>query len=215
MKKLLFLYMKKCVLIFILILLSACKTLQVDEGYLPDEEGFYILKHMTDDQLKKLAEDFELSLAELINKKADGYKYKRDQHITSDGDTGNIDMWSVYYEREQIDIICHLKHFEDQPKQIIISPNPTPSSVSVRYFSYFSGQDILNSNFYPPIKVECQLIFNERIIRQWTVDNYRYTIETIPEEYLKESGSYALVCNYLGIRGCTASASASFMVVRK
>ena len=170
---------------------------------------------MTEDQLKKLAEEFDLSLVELMEKQAEGWKVTRGPFEISNGDTVELIQWYRYYERDEVDVVCDFNNFNDK-EQIIITPNPTSSFINVILFSYFSGQDLSKiPDFYPPIKVDCQLIFNERIIRQWSIKNYRYTTETIPEEYLKEGGSYALVCNFTGPRGCTASASASFMVIKR
>ena len=122
-----------------------------------------------------------------------------------------------------IDPICVIQglrgiaHYTDT-ELINITPNPTSSSVNVKLLlGFLRTHNAEDSRKHKPVSVHFQLLFNERIIRQWNVDSYSYLedVVIIPEEYLKESGTYLLVCNFTGTEGCTASAAASFMVVKK
>ena len=100
---------------------------------------------------------------------------------------------------------------------ISLSPNPTSSNITFILLtpitkSYGNKSDFPNLK---PVSVHLQLLFNEKIIHQWNIENYWDQVETIPEGYLKESGTYLLVCNFKGSEGCTATASTSFMVIKK
>jgi hypothetical protein len=107
---------------------------------------------------------------------------------------------------------------------VSISPNPTMSFVNIQLLSPIikfyeknassmkvSLMNLELNGFF----VHLQLLINEKIIHQWNIENYWNAIEKIPEEYLKEQGTYLLVCNFVGAEGCTFSASNSFMVIKK
>ena len=202
--------MKKHILLLILMLfISSCKTIKEAEQFPKDAEGYYILKNMTEDQLRKLAanNDF-ITFEKLMKGKEEGGRYG--ENIVFQGDTFNFVYRGPHTDEPQ-DELC--SKIIQNSIEVSINPNPTSSSANVKIFSNY---DYGKRN--PPefsMTVSFQLIFNERIIRQWSIKNYRYTTETIPDEYLKEGGSYALVCNFTGPRGCTASASASFMVIKR
>ena len=101
---------------------------------------------------------------------------------------------------------------------ITITPNPTSSNVTFVLLEAVLNSYRNRASDFPalePFSVHLQLLFNERIIHQWTIDNYWDQVETISEEYLKEVGTYLLVCNFTGSKGCTASAAVSFMVIKK
>ena len=113
------------------------------------------------------------------------------------------------------DPICALKSSVlNKPDSIVIvSPNPTSSSATIKLLS-----NVINRGYnlsMSPLTIDFQLLYNERIIHQWTINNYYYNGVTISEEYLRESGSYMLVCNFIGPTGCTASYSTTFMVVKR
>jgi hypothetical protein len=117
------------------------------------------------------------------------------------------------------DPICYLKGFRTMfltEDLITITPNPTSSNVSVNLLSgvmepYIDGTFTNAKSF----TVHLQLLFNEKIIHQWSIENYWDEVVLVFEEYLKEVGTYLLVCNFVGSAGCTASTSASFMVIKK
>ena len=209
--------MKKMLYFFLFLLfISSCKTLKEEEG-LPelDIQGYYILKNMSDNQLKQLAEETGMSLERLLNARAEGMEFAP-YWINSYGDTAGRNLLKITDPNYVFDIL-HLYLFE---KTIIIniSPNPTTTSnVNYKITSKYSPDNDECYYFvkFPPVSIEFQLIFNGEIIHHWTISEYHCTTETITEDYLKEGGSYALVCNFVGPRGGTASASASFMVIKK
>jgi arsenate reductase-like glutaredoxin family protein len=70
-------------------LLSACVSIK-EEGYQPNAEGWYILKDMSESQLKKLAEEFDIDFDELLRKKEEGFKFKDSTYITRTGEDAKL-----------------------------------------------------------------------------------------------------------------------------
>ncbi|MCL2039763.1 MAG: hypothetical protein FWG85_04965 [Bacteroidetes bacterium] len=211
----------KCskILLLFLLLLSACAFIKDnDEGeYKVTEGGYYVLKDMSESQLKKLAEEVGLSFDTLLKKQEEGYNYKgnKDGHSfgrSTSGINGPFDPICIVKTIMQGTQGATKSCLEKPELLVIVTPNPTSSNVSVKLLSCIV--EIWGHSKIFPMPVDFQLLFNEKIIHKWT-NNYCNEIEIIPEEYLKESGTYLLVCNFIGSTGCTASVSASFMVIKK
>ena len=219
-------------LLFVLVL-SACRTAK-EANYQP-EEGGYILKNMTEAQIEKLIEEYNIDserAADIWEKREEGWSLI----IKSDGSTL---LYTVSDNDAPFDPICyveailnkrytveeHKKHLLDPSLLVIVSPNPTSSYVNVKLLSSVAEIIVAEAEIFEmygyryhyrsifPMPVHFQLLYNERIIREWTNNNCN-EIEVIPAEYLKERGSYLLVCHFIGPTGCTASTTASFMVIK-
>ena len=164
------------------------------------EGGLHILKNMSDDQLDRLSKELNLSLEELINKQSLGCTL----NVSEDGKY----LGSIRIDNSPFDAVCiasnvstgnfsitadHAKCLKDPNLLVIPSPNPTSSSVSVKLLTCIS--QLWGHYKIFPLSVEFQLLFNERIIHNW-INNNCSEIEIISDEYLQESGTYLLVCNF-------------------
>ena len=145
--------------------------------------------------------------------------YEKEEKFIEISDEQFKQLRALRYFKE--DPICMIQGLigiaDDVDSDLInISPNPTSSNVNVKLLSGLMERfDKENFPNHKPIQVKLQLLFNERTIHQWSIENYWDEIFTISDEHLKESGTYLLVCNFMGSAGCTTSDSASFMVVKK
>ena len=212
-----------CCFFATIMLFNSCATLNTDTKYYPSADGWYSLKDMSDKQIEKLLEEIIEKRSSFSQEHIDEFwKRKREGWSFKIHDNGSIN-WTAPAQYSQFDIACILnsmlapgvtfsENFKfNKDSLLIITPNPTYSNATVKMLSQLSIQ--YKRNLFP-IATEFQLLYNQRIIHQWT-NYYCYETETIPSEYLNESGTYALVCKFIGPTGCTASALASFMVIKK
>ena len=144
--------------LLIFLLLSSCATTRqcsdIDE-YSP-VGGSYILKNMTEDQIRKLAEESGFSFDSLRLERDKGNIFNRYMIIGGDTIITNI----IIQGAEPKDILPLIRDYI----VVSITPNPTYTSVSFHIFSTF-GKDI---DMLTSIQISCnfQLVFNERIIHQ-------------------------------------------------
>ena len=187
------------------LLISACKTAKEEYSYSHDAQGFYNLEKMADEQIERLAEETGTSLEKLMDYKERGISYAP-YYINSYGDTSGR---GLIRDPNSVFDVLNLLYIE-KCIEMNISPNPTTSSIHYYITAYYDKKQ----NYFEmhPVRADFQLVYNERIIHQWSIENYNSKIQELPANYLQERGTYKLACYLTGPRGNKAVVSGTFMV---
>jgi len=200
------------IILLALLLLHSCKT--VDEEKQAEGLKIRALEDLSLDEQRKLGINIKhIGDDGIVRISYDDFDEDGNVWIHTHPWEGN----SNYILSQKVSVvddpICALQsRILDNPDSVvIITPNPTSSAANIKLFSNIINRGYELTN---PVKVDFQLLYNQRIIHQWSIDKYYYTAVSIPADHLKETGTYLLICSFTGPKGCIKSYSSAFMVIK-